>query len=79
MHHLRIQLHPNCLAALDEAANSAWEQSAQDEYGDEETEWYGEWHEKPKFGQDLLEERQEEDPTVWEGDWEGADVRALVV
>lgn len=43
----------------------------------DDDEFYGQYKEKPKFGQDLLEEQEQEDSTIWEGDWEGLDVRSL--
>lgn len=79
-HSLRIEIHPACLASLDAAAESAYQEAlaapaAFDD--DEEDEFYGERKAKPKFGQDLLEEQLEADPTVWEGDWDGQEVRSL--
>ncbi|GAA6007596.1 hypothetical protein JCM10207_006398 [Rhodosporidiobolus poonsookiae] len=71
-----IQLHPSCLPAVAEP------DEYDEEYVEEEEEegFYGaQLKKKLRFGQDLLG-RDEADGQdgVWEGEWEGADVRLVV-
>lgn len=73
-HSLRIELDATCLELLDTAAETALEEQMADE--EEDDEFYGERKAKPKFGQDLVEEQAEADPTIWEGDWDSQDVRS---
>jgi hypothetical protein len=74
---LRIQLHPSCAppTAEDYEGTEGLEADEADVYEDE-------WAPKPKFGQDLLELQarggEAADPSVWEGEWDGADVRVAV-
>lgn len=79
---LRIELHPGCLAPTLEAADEGWYGDEDEVEGDETA-----YHAKPRirFGEDLFMAKQEEgkevvvgDEGVWEGAWDGADVRLVV-
>jgi hypothetical protein len=76
-HSLRIELDATCLESLDTAAGTALEEQMADE--EEDDDFYGERKAKPKFGQDLVEEQAEADPTIWEGDWDSQDVRSWAI
>ncbi|BGP61992.1 hypothetical protein NBRC10512v2_003318 [Rhodotorula toruloides] len=71
---LRIQLHPSCVPPTEDADES-YEGAAVEDAAFYEDEWAP----KPKFGQDLVDSAalEEADPSVWEGEWDGADVRVV--
>ncbi|BGP24132.1 hypothetical protein JCM10295v2_003039 [Rhodotorula toruloides] len=76
---LRVQLHPSCLLRPIDADEPYDGADAAEDGGDEAL--YDEWAPKPKFGQDSLDLSPQEDaadPSVWEGEWDGADVRVVV-
>ncbi|GAA5926159.1 hypothetical protein JCM3775_005219 [Rhodotorula graminis] len=79
---LRIELHPDCLAPALDPADDEWYGDDDEAQGDETA-----YHAKPRirFGEDLFMAEQDEgeergygDEGVWEGEWEGADVRLVV-
>lgn len=74
---LRIQLHPSCVPPIAEVYDGTEGLEA-----DEADVYEHERAPKPKFGQDLLEHHarggEAADPSVWEGEWDGADVRVAV-
>lgn len=79
----RIELHPDCFAhSLDDGADADWYGDDEEAEGDETA-----YHAKPRirFGEDLFmaeqdggEQAIDGDEGVWEGEWEGADVRLVV-